>query len=195
MNVIGLTGGIGSGKSTVATIFKLLDVPVYNSDDRAKLLMEQNPEIKNALIQHFGEDVYFEGGSLNRKHLAEIIFENEDALQWINALVHPIVAMDFDIWKTKQIHSFVIKETALLIETLRLQIVDKIIVVKASKALRLSRVERRDQLSESDVLKRMENQIEDEQRIMLADYIIENNGDKSLIRQTLEIFNKIKLMV
>lgn len=191
VKVIGLTGGIGSGKTTVSQIFEFLGVPVYNSDLRAKFLMEQYPEIKNALINQFGDKIFLPDGSLNRKYLSLEIFNDQKKLNWINALVHPVVGKDFDSWKSIQKSPFVIKESALLVETLKQQAVDKIIVVMASKNLRLSRVKQRDQLSESSILKRMENQIDDESRKAYADFIIINEGQQSIIRQTLKIFKEL----
>ncbi len=194
LKVIGLTGGIGSGKTTVATIFELLGVPVYNSDFRAKILMEQNPEIKKSLTNHFGADVYKTDGRLNRTYLSEILFNNKEELNWVNSIVHPIVAIDFNSWKSSQVHPFVIKESALLIETLGRQSVDKIIVVIASKDLRISRVKSRDQLTEAGILKRMENQLDDDHLKKQSDFIILNQGAQSVIRQTLKIYKALTLL-
>ena len=195
MKVIALTGGIGSGKSTVAQLFELLDVPVYNSDKSAKMLMEQNQEIKDSLVHHFGSEIFLENGSLNRMHLSELIFNNDMQLRWINSLVHPFVGKDFDSWKLKQRHPYVLIESALQKETRQLHTVDKIIVVRASEPLRLSRVKNRNHVTDSGIQKRMGNQLSDDQLILHADYIIENEGHLSLIGQTLEIYKKLnKLM-
>lgn len=194
MKVIGLTGGIGSGKTVVSKIFEILDIPIYNSDYRAKFLMENNLQIKKSLVQYFGELVYLKDDSLDRKYLSNAIFDDVAALHMINSIVHPYVAEDFELWKSKQSGEFIIKESALLIETLKQQAVDKIIVVKASKTLRLLRVKTRDQLSESDILKRMENQLDDEQRILYADYLIDNEGNKSIVQQTITIYKMLKAL-
>jgi dephospho-CoA kinase len=194
MKVIGLTGGIGSGKTTVSHIFEALDVPVYFSDTRAKYLMEYDAELKNALIKKLGEKSYLNNGELNRKHISRLIFENDQLLAWINSVVHPRVGADFEAWKLKQTSPFVIKETALLIETLNQQKVDKIIVVIASKEIRLSRIKARDGLSESEILARMQKQLTDEERIKYADYIINNDGHQSILSQTLAIHKKLKLL-
>jgi len=191
VKVIGLTGGIGSGKTTVSLLFELLEVPVYNSDLRAKILMEQNPEIKNALINQFGDKIYLEDGSLNRKYLSIEIFNDQKKLTWVNSLVHPAVGKDFESWKLKQATNYVIKESALLIETLKHQTLDKIIVVIASKKIRLSRIKQRDHLTESSILKRMANQMDDEKRKQYADFIILNEGNLSIILQTLQIFQDL----
>ncbi len=192
MKVIGLTGGIGSGKSTVAHIFEQLDIPVYNSDARAKLLMEESQEIKNELQKEFGDQIYNPDGLLDRKNLASIIFKHQDALDFVNKLVHPKVAIDFLEWKSVQKTTFVIKETALLIETMKPGEIDKIIVVLASKPIRLHRIKSRDGLNEAEILNRMDKQLDDQQRILFADYIIYNEQNKSLIQQTLEIFFQLK---
>jgi dephospho-CoA kinase len=192
MKVIGLTGGIGSGKSTVAQLFELLGVPVYNSDKRAKLIMETNPAIHNALVNRFGNNIYGPDGGLNRKLLSEIIFNHPNELIWVNSIVHPAVGADFDQWKSMQNASFVIKETALLIETLDRQPVDKIIVVTAPKHLRIARVTKRDQLSESAILKRMENQLDEKTQLKHADFSIDNDGRKSLLMQTLNVYKKLQ---
>jgi dephospho-CoA kinase len=191
VKVVGLTGGIGSGKTSVSQIFELLGVPVYNSDLRAKILMEQNPEIKEALLNQFGDNIYLQDGSLNRKYLSIEIFNDKKRLNWVNALVHPAVGKDFDSWKSKQNSNYVIKESALLIETLKHKAVDKIIVVIASKKTRLSRVKQRDHLTESSILKRMENQIDDATRQEHADFVILNEGNHSIIHQTLKVFQDL----
>ena len=194
VKVIGLTGGIGSGKTTVSHIFEALDVPVYYSDIRAKYLMEHDEELKNTLINKFGEQAYLKSGELNRKYISQVIFENDTLLEWINSKVHPCVGRDFENWKSKQKHPFVIKETALLIETLNHQKTDKIIVVTASKEIRLSRIKIRDGFSESEILARMNKQINDEERLKHADYVIHNDGTQSILSQTLAIYKELKMI-
>lgn len=191
---IGLTGGIGSGKSTVAQLFELLDIPVYNSDLQAKLLMEQHEEIKKALSKQFGSEVYLPDSSLNRLYLAELIFKDEKILSWINSLIHPYVHRDLDTWKKDQKTKMVIIESAILIERMNLKTIDKIIIVIASKPIRLMRVKKRDRISESDILNRMDRQLEDEQRLSYADYVIYNEGHKSLIQQTLNIYRELNVL-
>jgi dephospho-CoA kinase len=170
---IGLTGGIGSGKTTVAKLFEKEGFPVYYADERAKYLMNNDDGLKQKIISLFGENAY-ENGELNRKFIADQVFQNEKLLAQLNALVHPAVAHDFDHWVTNQPSKFVIKEAAILIETKGYVEMDEVIVVTAPKELRLARVLQRDDTNEAAVLSRMKNQIDDDQRIAYAQYIIEN---------------------
>jgi len=192
MKLIGLTGGIGSGKTTVARIFETLDVPVYNSDLRARWLMENNPDLVQKIKDHFGPLSYTAEQKLNRSYLANKIFNDSSETNWINSLVHPAVGVDLKTWCTKQNVPFAIKESALLIETLNQQTVDKIIVVCSSENLRIERLQKRDKTNFVEIQKRMQAQLTDEQRIPFADYIIYNYGMNSLIHQTLRIYINLK---
>ena len=192
MKLIGLTGGIGSGKTTVAKIFETMDVPVYNSDLRARWIMENNPEIIQKIKDHFGPLTYNAEQKLNRHYLANKIFNNSTEISWINSIVHPAVGLDLKNWCKKQHTPFAIKESALLIETLNQQAVDKIIVVLSTEHLRIERIQKRDQSSKDEIKKKLEAQISDEKRIPFADYIIYNYDDNSLIRQTLKIYKNLK---
>jgi len=192
MKLIGLTGGIGSGKTTVAKIFETMDVPVYNSDLRARWIMENNPEIIQKIKDHFGPLTYNAEQKLNRPYLANKIFNNSTEISWINSIVHPAVGLDLKNWCKKQHTPFAIKESALLIETLNQQAVDKIIVVLSAEHLRIERIQKRDQSSKDEINKKLEAQISDEKRIPFADYIIYNYDDNSLIRQTLKIYKNLK---
>lgn len=192
MRVIGLTGGIGSGKSAVAAIFTILGVPVYDSDRRARFLMEHDQILISKIKQHFGPESYLEDGSLNRKHIASRIFQHDEDRIRINALVHPAVGEDFQRWLNLQSTEMVIKESALLLETIGQQPVDKIIVVAAPEALRIRRVAKRDHLPESDIRKRISSQTSESKWLEKADYIIYNSGEASLIRQTLQIYKKLQ---
>ena len=157
---VGLTGGIGSGKSTVANLFADLGIPVYNSDERAKWLLNNNNSLKFKIVKEFGTDVY-ENELLNTKFLAKIVF-NDPVLNLLNSLVHPEVALDFENWLSdNSTASIVIKEAAILIESGAYKHLDKIILVTTSQENKLKRVSVRDGVSEKDVLKRMEFQISD----------------------------------
>ncbi|HEX5624702.1 MAG TPA: dephospho-CoA kinase [Saprospiraceae bacterium] len=193
MRVIGLTGGIGSGKSSVAAIFTILGVPVYDSDRRARFLMEHDQILISKIKEHFGPESYLEDGTLNRKYIAWRIFQHDEDRIRINALVHPAVGEDFHRWLDMQNTEMVIKESALLLETLGHQPVDKIIVVAAPEALRIQRVARRDHLPESDIRKRISSQTPESKWLEKADYMIYNSGEESLIRQTLEIYKKLQI--
>lgn len=173
MKIIGLTGGIGSGKSTVANMFKELGVPVYNSDERAKYLMNTSLDIKRQLIKLLGEEAY-KGDKLNRSFIAEKVFSNTNLLAKLNDIVHPIVRNDFIDWTKKQDYSYVIQETALLFENKVQDLYDSIILVTAPKETRIIRVVDRDKSSREQVIARMNNQLDDEAKLNLSNYVIEN---------------------
>lgn len=173
MKIIGLTGGIGSGKSTVANMFKELGVPVYNSDERAKYLMNTSLDIKRQLIKLLGEEAY-KGDKLNRSFIAEKVFSNTNLLAKLNDIVHPIVRNDFIDWTKKQDYSYVIQETALLFENKAQDLYDSIILVTAPKETRIIRVVDRDKSSREQVIARMKNQLDDKTKLNLSNYVIEN---------------------
>ncbi|WP_297702631.1 dephospho-CoA kinase [uncultured Eudoraea sp.] len=173
MKIIGLTGGIGSGKTTVAKLFKELGVPVYNSDLRAKKLMNNSKGIRTAVIDLLGKDSY-ELERLNKKYIADKVFSNKELLQKLNSIVHPAVRKDFSRWVKKKKTLYVIQEAAILFENNAYSNFDKIILVKAPKEVRLERIIARDNGSKEEILARMENQWDDSKKIPLSDYIIEN---------------------
>ena len=173
MMIVGLTGGIGSGKTTVAKLFKELGVPVYNSDLRAKKLMKNSREIRTAVIDLLGKDSYVLE-RLNKKYIADKVFSNKELLQKLNAIVHPAVRNDFLKWVKSKKTPYVIQEAAILFENSSYSNFDKIILVKAPKKVRLERILERDNGSKEEILARMENQWDDSEKIPLSDYIIEN---------------------
>ena len=173
MKIVGLTGGIGSGKTTVAKLFKELGVPVYNSDLRAKKLMKNSREIRTAVIDLLGKDSYVLE-RLNKKYIADKVFSNKELLQKLNAIVHPAVRNDFLRWVKSKKTPYVIQEAAILFENRSYSNFDKIILVKAPKKVRLERILERDNGSKEEILARMENQWDDSEKIPLSDYIIEN---------------------
>lgn len=187
MKVIGVTGGIGSGKTTVCKIFEVLGMPVYYADLRAKELMETDEGLRNKLINVFGAKTYL-NGKLNRTYLAQQIFNSKEKLSVINGLVHPVVAEDFDVWvETNQSSAYVLKEAAILFESGAYQDVDISVLVIAPEEIRLERVMARDGSDREDVLKRMNNQWTQERKAKMADYIIKNEGTELLIPQVLEL--------
>ncbi|APA66148.1 dephospho-CoA kinase [Maribacter sp. 1_2014MBL_MicDiv] len=173
MKVVGLTGGIGSGKSTVSKMFLELGVPVYNSDERAKKLMNTSAEIKNQIIAFLGEESYHEE-KLNRAYIAKKVFNDTTLLAQLNAIVHPVVREDFLKWTGEQEYCYVIQETALLFENNAQHLYDSIILVTAPKEERISRVVRRDNGTREQVIARMNNQMDDEEKLNLSDFVIEN---------------------
>jgi dephospho-CoA kinase len=190
---VGITGGIGSGKSTVCRIFETLGIPVYYADDRAKWLMTHDPELVKGIKALIGEDAYLPDGSLDRAKIASVIFNDKEKLAAMNALVHPAVWQDGENWHNS--HSevpYTLKEAALLFETGGYQLMDKMITVYAPKALRLERVMQRDGSKEEEVLARMDKQMPDERKMELADFVIHNDGQQSLIRQVLDIHRQLR---
>lgn len=173
MKIIGLTGGIGSGKTTVAKLFTELGVPVYNSDLKAKKLMQDSKEIRTAIVALLGEESY-RLKKLNKKYIADRVFGDKELLQKLNAIVHPAVRKDFISWVKTKRTPYVIQEAAILFENNSYKIFDKVILVKAPKEIRLERILARDNISREEILDRMENQWEDSKKIPLADFIIEN---------------------
>lgn len=171
--IVGLTGGIGSGKSTIASLFKDLGVPIYIADHRAKLLMESDQRIRERIIYEFGSQAY-SGSKPNRKFLADIVFKQPDKLAVLNSIIHPVVRADFDSWYADQTYPYVIKEVAILFESGGDKLCDAIITVTAPKEVRIQRVINRDQSKRSEVEDRMRNQWTDQQRVEKSTYVIEN---------------------
>lgn len=189
---IGLTGGIGSGKTTVASIFNSFGIPIYNSDVRAKYIMNNDSELINSIKQLLGEKSYL-NNELNRSYISKQVFTTPHLLQKLNELVHPRVANDFKIWCSEhKTNDFVIKEAAILIESEAYKTLDKIIVVNAPEEIRLNRVMQRDNVDLIAIKNRINNQINQEERNKYADYIINNDGKTSLILQVKEIKKKLE---
>ncbi len=189
---VGITGGIGSGKTTVCKIFEVLGVPVYYADDRAKEIINNDSEIKQQIRNLLGESVYFHDGTLDRKRVASIVFNFPELLEQYNAIVHPAVIEDAKKWLRKnQHHDYVIKEAALLYEAETYKDLDYIICVSAPEHVRIERIMQRDQLTEDEIRMRMNNQLPEEEKINRSDFVIYNNGDTPLIPQVMEIHEKL----
>ncbi|MCX6337911.1 MAG: dephospho-CoA kinase [Bacteroidetes bacterium] len=186
---IGLTGGIGSGKTTVTQIFKILGIPVFDADTAAKEAMENNPALKEKLVATFGAAVFVEH-KLNRKYLADIVFNDAYQLNALNALVHPITIAAAADWFATQNSPYVIKEAALMFEAGAGVGLDYVIGVFAPTALRIKRVMDRDHLSREEVLSRMNRQIDDQIKMKLCDFIIQNDNQALLTKQVLELHEK-----
>ena len=188
---VGITGGIGTGKSTVAQIFKLLGVPVYDADTMAKNLMEEDEGLITSIKEAFGSDSY-SGGQLDRQFLAEKVFSNEDLLAKLNALVHPVVAGHFAKWTNQFSDQFTLKEAALLFETGSYHDLDYVILVQSPLETRIERIISRDpQRSSEQILSIIERQMPVEEAIALADFIIQNDESHMLIPQALELQKKL----
>lgn len=185
MITIGLTGGIGSGKTTIAQWFQEKGIPVYNSDFEAKKLMNENEDLIQQLIELFGDETY-KNGEYNRSYVASKVFNDKELLNQLNAIVHPAVFKHFDEWLDNQNSSFVVKEAAILFESGSYKDCDYIISVIADEEIRIDRVAKRDQLNEDQIRSRMKSQWADQQRIEKSDFIIENNKDLNALKLEFE---------
>ncbi len=191
MKVVGLTGGIGSGKSTVAKMFQKLGVPVYIADDEAKKLMNSDASVKKQVVQLLGDDAY-DLGELNRSYIAGVVFNDASKLEQLNAIVHPAVAHHFDMWKSKQKGVYVIKEAAILFENDGYKQCDYTILVLVPEEERIQRVLKRDNnTTRKQIRSRMNNQWEDAQKIPLADFLIYNIDLKNTENQVDKIHREI----
>lgn len=188
--LVGLTGGIGSGKTTIANFFKELGVPIYIADTEAKALMNRSKVIKRKLIALFGDNAY-QNGKLNRDFLSKQIFNNKDLLQKMNAIVHPKVASHFKRWVKKQEAPYVISEAAILFENGSYTKYDYIITVTAPEEVRLKRVMSRDNSTKEKVKSVMNNQWKDEEKIKLSDYVIQNINLEEAKAQVLQIHQNL----
>ena len=193
MLAIGLTGGIGSGKSTVASIFNVLGIPVFDADSEAKKLMHSDAQLQLAIQQQFGEAVY-KNGTLDRKALAAIVFADPYQLQLLNTLVHPATIAHAQAWIKSQTSPYVIKEAALLFESGSAGDLHYIVGVYAPGPMRIQRVMQRDHTTIKQVLERMDHQIDEEMKMRLCDFVVYNNGQQLLIPQVLALHSKFLLM-
>ena len=173
MMVVGLTGGIGSGKSTIAKAFAALGIAVFNSDEQAKALIATDTQVKERIIAAFGEEAY-QNGEYNRAYIAQIVFNNSEKLAILNGIVHPALAKYFKQWAKKQISPYVLKEAAILFESGSYKDCNYIITVTAPEEVRIARVMARDHCTEAQVRVRMSQQWSDAQRIALSNAVIEN---------------------
>jgi len=191
--LVGITGGIGSGKSTVCRIFHQLGMPIYYADDRGKYLLNNNDLLRNQVVEAFGAEAYLPDGILNRAYLADKVFSNETELSKLNGMVHPALANDFEKWVNEhQSFPVLIKEAALLIENESYKLLDELITVMAPEPVRMERILLRDiQRDKNQVQSIINSQIGDELRKNVSNYIIDNSGNKLLIPQVLAIHRKL----
>jgi dephospho-CoA kinase len=189
---IGITGGIGSGKSLVCRIFQALEIPVYDADGRARALMTDDEILVSEIKEEFGDTAYNPDGSINRKHISEKAFGNTEKLKKLDALVHPRVASDYSRWANEQSAPYVIKEAALLFEAGSYKTLDKIIVVSAPDDLRIKRVTRRDpHRSEQMIRDIIRNQMPDSEKISRADFLVVNDESQLVIPQVIAIHQRL----
>lgn len=183
---VGLTGGIGSGKSYVAKVFSAMGIPVYNSDLEAKKLYLRD-DVRKQMILNYGAEVYLKSGAINKKHLSNIIFNNQDALLKVNSIIHPLVKEHFNTWLYEHKQSdYIIKEAAILFESGAFKFMDKIIGVTAPIELRIKRVIKRDHTDKNTVLNKINKQLPDEELIEKCNYLIINDG-RAILPQILKI--------
>jgi dephospho-CoA kinase len=187
---IGLTGGLGSGKTTVARYFEELGIPVFYADDEAKKITDTSDHVRDQLITEFGPELY-DNEQLNRPALAEIIFNNEAAIQIVNDIIHPAVRQEFQRWAFIQHAPYVLEEAAILFETGEHRAFDKTILVTAPEALRIERVMKRSTWTEEEARSRMKNQWDESHKIPLADFVILNDGTEPLGPQISDIHERI----
>ena len=186
---IGLTGGIGSGKTTVAKIFELLGTPVYYADEASKRLYHTNKQLMAGLKKHFGEDVYT-NELLNRSKLAAIVFNDPSKLELLNSLVHPLTIKDAEEWMQKQNVPYIIKEAALLFEAGSAKGLDFVVGVSAPEELRIKRVMDRDGIKKEEVLSRIERQMDEKTKMSLCDFVVKNDEEELVIPQVLALHER-----
>ncbi len=183
---IGLTGGIGCGKTTVAHIFETLGIAVYYADDAAKKLMNEDEDLRNKIIQHFGPEAYI-NNQLNRSFLSNVVFKDDEKLALLNSLVHPVTIADADKWMKEQISPYIIKEAALIFESDAWKHVDKVIGVSAPYELRMQRAMKRDHISAEEVQARMSKQMDEAEKMSRCDFVINNDENELLIPQVIAL--------
>lgn len=191
---IGITGGIGSGKTTVCKLFELLGIPVFYADAVARTITNTDPVLINGIIEAFGEQSYSHG-QLNRKYIAALVFNEQQQLEKLNALVHPAVFRAFDNWLIlQQDKPYVLKEAALLFESGSYQMCNCSVLVKSPEELKIKRISHRDQLTETEIKARMDKQFTDPEKEKYADFIISNDENQLLIPQVLDLHRQFLSM-
>lgn len=187
---IGITGGIGSGKSTVAKVFEVLGIPVYYADEAARRVMNEDEEVRRQIIQHFGASSY-KNNQLDRAYIAGQVFNNRQKLELMNSLVHPATIRDSENWMRRQTTPYAIKEAAIIFESGTQDQYDHIIGVTAPVPLRLLRAMKRDGSTREQVLARMEKQIQDVIKMRLCDFVIHNDEQQAIIPQVTKLHEKL----
>ncbi len=187
---IGLTGGIGSGKTTVAHIFEVLGIPVFYADDAAKRLMNEDENLKQQIITHFGEESYVDG-KLNRTYLSDVVFSDAEKTKLINSIIHPATIANAELWMNKQIAPYAIKEAALIFEAAAEKYLNLVIGVQTPLHLRIQRVMQRDNITEEAVQTRMQKQMNEDEKMSRCDFVIVNDEKELLIPQVVRLHEKL----
>jgi dephospho-CoA kinase len=190
---VGLTGGIGSGKTTVAKIFEVLGIPVYYADDAAKRLMNTDDTLKKAIIKNFGDQCYF-NDELDRRYLASVVFNDKEKLKLLNSLIHPATIRDAEEWMKQQTTPYIIKEAALLFESGADKHLDYIIGVASPLSLRIKRAMQRDGVTEEEVMKRLSRQMNEELKMKKCNFIITNDEQQLVLPQVMELDKKLRTL-
>lgn len=187
---VGITGGIGSGKTIICQVFKSLHVPVYNADQKAKMLVDSDPDIQSQIILEFGTESYTASG-YNSKYIAKKVFNDSYLLGRLNQIIHPAVAEDFNTWTNNFSVPYVIEEAAILFESGANKKMDSVIVVDAPENLRIVRIQKRDRLKEAEIRDRLQNQWPTDKLRRFADWVIDNNDNVLVLPQILKIHHKL----
>ncbi len=190
LKIVGLTGGIGSGKTTIAKIFAVLGVSVYNSDERAKMLYFQS-SIKAKIIELLGSNAYHRDGTLNSHFISDKVFNSNELREKVDKIIHPAVKNDFECWSENQFSPYIIKESALLFETGIYKNLYKNILVTSPVQLRIARVKKRNSITEEEIIKRINVQMKDERKVKLADFVVINDETKLILPQVLTIHDTL----
>jgi dephospho-CoA kinase len=188
---VGLTGGIGSGKSTVARIFEILQVPVFDADTAARQLMNESPSVREAVIKTFGEDSYL-NNKLNKKFISEIVFNDPQKLVLLNAIVHPATLQNAQVWFSSQLGLYAIKEAALLFEAGAEKDLDYVIGVSSPLPLRMQRIQQRDHFSPAEIQARMDKQMNEEEKMQRCDFVLFNDEKQLLLPQVIALHEKFQ---
>lgn len=191
MHIVGITGGIGSGKTTVCKIFQTLGIPVFYADEEAKRIMQEDESVVSKISELLGAGAYDSEGKLDRNFIASHVFREREKLDKLNSIVHPATVQASIAWAKEQKAPYVLKEAALLFESNAFHYVDKVIGVYAPVTLRLHRTMKRNNVSKKEVQKRMRNQINEEVKMRLCDYVIYNDEQRAVIPQVLELHRKL----
>ncbi len=189
---VGITGGIGSGKSVVAQFFKIIDIPVFEADIEAKKIINHSAIVRSKMIINFGEDIYLPNQTINRKKLADIIFNSPSSLQKVNSIIHPEVRKNFNEWADQQNSEYVVHEAAILFESGFYKMMDFMILVTAPVETRIERVIKRDNVSKEDVTARMKRQWDDPEKIKLSNLVLTNDNTELIIPQLIELDKNLR---
>ena len=187
---VGLTGGIGSGKSTVAQLFEVLGIPVYYADTEARKLMNENKDLRQAIIENFGKEAYT-NGALNRKYISSLVFSDPLKLELLNSIVHPATKKDGENWMRRQKTVYAIHEAALIFEAKVSDRLDYVIGVSSPQELRIKRAMERDHVTRDEIVKRMTKQLDEEIKMKKCDFVVINDEQQLLIPQVLELHEKL----